>query len=72
MDQYYLPPAEGADMTQAIEEKLNTYGTCLLGSGTYLVHGVNMPENATLMGMGRCTRMLLDPALTAGYTVKKL
>ena len=57
-------------MTQAIEEKLNTYGTCLLGSGTYLVHGVNMPENATLMGMGRCTRMLLDPALTAGYTVK--
>ena len=70
MNQYYLPTTEGADMTAAIEEKLRTAGVCLLGTGTYLVRGVNMPENTTLRGMGRGTRLLLDPALSAGYTVK--
>ncbi|MBE6689873.1 MAG: hypothetical protein E7590_01145 [Ruminococcaceae bacterium] len=59
----------GKDMTAAIEEKLNTYGACCLGSGTYLVSGVRMPPNATLSGLGRCTRLLLDPALEAGSTV---
>lgn len=66
---YYVGNIPGADMTAAIEEKLNAYGVCCLGRGTYLVSGVKMPPNATLRGMGRCTRVLLDPALTEGAAV---
>ena len=69
MQDCFVANIPGKDMTAAIEEKLNTYGACRLGSGTYLVSGVRMPPNATLSGLGRCTQLLLDPALEAGSTV---
>lgn len=71
MNRYFLEsPSDGSDMTAAIEKKLQEYGVCQLGSGVFRVNGVKMPEGASLMGMGACTKLLLDPALTEGYTVK--
>lgn len=68
-NEYLLESVEGVDMTAAIEEKLEKYGVCVLTSGTYLVHGVNMPDHSTLRGVGRCSRILLDPKLESGYAV---
>ena len=68
LSEYFLAPGEG-DMTAAIEEKLQRHGVCLLGGGTYTVHGIRMPEGSTLKGMGRATRVLLDPALEEGFAI---
>ncbi|MBE6703573.1 MAG: hypothetical protein E7585_09245 [Ruminococcaceae bacterium] len=66
----FVPAVEGADMTAAIEETLKRYGTCCLGSGTYLVSGIKMPPNATLMGLGKCSKVLLNPAVAEGAAVQ--
>lgn len=68
LNEYFLAPGEG-DMTAAIEEKLQKHGICLLGSGTYTVHGIQMPVGSTLRGMGRATRVLLDPTLEQGFAI---
>ena len=70
MQDYFVKNVPGTDMTAAIEEKLKEYGVCMLGSGTYRVSGVKMPPNAMLCGLGRCTRLLLDPTLPEGATVQ--
>ena len=68
---YYLPSAgDSADMTEAIQQMLDQYGTCLLGSGTYVVTGIHMPDGASLIGMGHCSKLLLRQDLESGYTVK--
>ena len=68
---FYLPPTDaGVDRTEEIRQLLCRYGTCQLGSGTYLVSGVDMPDNTSLMGVGSATKLLLDESLQEGYTVK--
>ena len=67
----FLPcGGSGVDMAAAIEEKLQKFGTCLLGSGTYFVSGITMPDGASLLGVGYATKLLLMPELETGYTVK--
>ena len=71
MNKYYLEPRDdGADMTAAIEEKLREYGTCILGTGTYVVNCVNMPDCSSIIGLGRSTTLLLDESVNEGYAVK--
>lgn len=71
MDRYFLSPAlDGRDMSSAIEEKLKEYGVCLLGAGTYSVSGVTMPDNTSIIGMGRATRILLDESVQAGAALR--
>ena len=68
---YFLPCGnDGADMTAAIEEKLFRYGTCFLGSGTYTVTGVRMPEGSSLIGVGANTKILLREDVTDSYAVR--
>ena len=68
---YFLPcSSDGSDMTAAIEEKLSQHGTCLLGSGTYTVTGIRMPEGSSLIGIGDSTKVLLREDVKEGYTVR--
>ena len=57
------------DRTADIQKKLDTYGVCILGAGLYVVNGVNMPDESTVMGMGKATKVLLDPAAESGYAI---
>ena len=59
----------GGDMTAAIEEKLNTTGACLLGSGVYYVSGIRMPKGSALIGMGNATKLVLLPEVESGAAV---
>ena len=71
MTQFFLESTgDLRDRTAEIEKKLNDHGVCLLGDGVYLVSGVKMPDNSTLRGIGKRTKLLLDPSLKAGFTVK--
>jgi len=68
---YYLESrSDNTDRTAEIEACLNQYGACLLGPGLFPVSGVRMPDSTSLIGMGTATRLLLDPALTEGFTVR--
>ena len=70
-NEYFLPCSnDGADMTAAIEEKLLQYGTCFLGSGTYIVTGIRMPEGSSLIGVGANTKLLLREDVAESYTVR--
>ena len=68
---YFLPSTQDeTDRTAEIQQMLETYGTCQLGSGIYVTTGITMPEGASLMGIGYATKLLLREDLQAGYTVK--
>ena len=67
-NKHYLK-SSGGDMTAAIEEKLNTTGACLLGSGVYYVRGVRMPKGSALIGMGNATKLVLLPEIESGAAV---
>ena len=70
MDKYFLSPgADGIDMSDAILERLNEYGVCILGAGDYLVSGVKMPDNSTIYGMGRATRVILSDSVESGAAI---
>lgn len=66
---YYLPPVAG-DATEEIQKILDTYKVCLLGPGTYSVCGIQMPEGATLRGMGMATKLQLPAAVEDGYALR--
>lgn len=69
--QYFLPSTQDdTDRTAEIQQLLDTYGTCQLGSGLYVTTGIQMPEGSSLMGVGHATKLLLREDLQAGYTVK--
>ena len=64
---YFLSSTEDVtDRTAAIEQLLQQYGICALGSGDYYVSGIKMPENSTIMGMGSATRLILAEGVTGG------
>ena len=70
LKEYYLEaPGDMRDMTEQIEKKLTEKGCCLLGVGVFLVKGIKMPEESTLMGMGRGTKLLLSPEVECGAAV---
>ena len=58
------------DVTEAIEHMLREYGACVLGAGEFYVSGVNMPDGATLMGLGHASRIVLKETVEDGYAVK--
>ncbi|MBO7711491.1 MAG: hypothetical protein J6S83_13560 [Lachnospiraceae bacterium] len=57
------------DTTEYIEEALNNYGECHLGTGLYAVSGIDMPEGSILCGSGESTVIRLL-GVTAGYAIK--
>lgn len=59
-----------SDRTADIRAKLEQYGTCHLGSGMFVVSGLDMPDKTTLTGEGGATELLLPAAEQAGYVVK--
>lgn len=49
----------GNDHTSIIQERLNTYGFCQLGSGVYFVTNLTMPAGSVLSGFGDSTILLM-------------
>ena len=71
MNTYYLPSTNDmTDRTQEIMNLLKTEGACRLGSGIYVVSGVDMPDGTSIMGMGYSTKLLLKEDVEEGYTVR--
>lgn len=67
---YFLDaPLDGEDMTSAIEERLTSYGVCILGHGTFPVSGVRMPKGSMLSGMGEATKVLLRAEIEDGFAI---
>ena len=68
---YFLTaPLDGHDMTAEIEACLAKYGSCRLSAGDFLTHGIKMPDNATIMGAGAATRIILDPLVESGAAIR--
>ena len=63
-------PTDGRDMTDEIESRLQSEGVCRLGTGTFVTHGITMPEGATLTGAGAATRLCLSPNVESGAAVR--
>lgn len=69
--EYYLPSTnDSTDRTGDILRMLEEHGACQLGSGIYVVAGVDMPDSTSLMGVGNSTVVLLREDVTSGYAVK--
>ena len=58
------------DVTEVIEKMLREYSVCILGTGEFYVSGVDMPDGATLMGLGHGSKIVLAEAVNDGYAVK--
>lgn len=68
---YYLPvTGDYTDRTEEIRTMLERHGVCLLGAGTYVVSGIDMPAHTTLMGMGGATTLLLREDVEESYAVR--
>ena len=64
---YYLPATDdGADRTEEIRQLLQQHGACQLGSGTYVVSGIHMPDGTSLSGVGSATKLLLHTSVEGG------
>ena len=69
-EKYYLESTcDLTDRTAEIEEKLQKYGSCLLGTGVFYVSGVKMPDNTTVMGMGTATKVILSDEVEDGAAI---
>lgn len=68
---FYVLEASGdkRDRKGDIEEMLRVNRTCILGSGTFYVSGVTMPDGTALMGLGECSEVILMDEVTEGYAV---
>ena len=58
------------DRAPEIEEMLKEKGVCILGTGTFCVSGIQMPDHTSLKGLGEASRILLSEEVTEGYAVK--
>lgn len=68
---YYLSSTgDMTDRTGEIRALLERYGVCRLGCGPFVVSGVDMPDNTSLMGEGGATTLLLREDVEEGYAVK--
>ncbi len=71
MLKYYLESTnDNTDRTAEIMALLEQYGVCRLGCGTFVVSGVDMPDNTSLMGEGGATRVVLDESVEDGFAVR--
>lgn len=70
LDDYFLEESKSKkDRKTEIEEKLCTFGICILGAGTYYVSGITMPDGSTLTGLGDCSRIVLLDEVKEGFAV---
>ena len=68
---YYLAPSgDTTDRTTDIATILNTNGICRLGSGTYYVSNLQMPNNSQIIGVGASTVIRLADSVTDGYAIR--
>ena len=71
MMNYYLQSTnDNTDRTADIMALLEQYGVCRLGCGTFVVSGVDMPDNTSLFGEGAATRVVLDERVEDGFAVR--
>ena len=69
-DKYFLESTEDAcDRAAEIEANLAEYGACMLGTGDFYVSGIKMPAGSSLFGLGKATRIILNPELESGTAV---
>lgn len=57
------------DRTEEILGYLNKNGICRLGAGDYYINALNMPDNTTLVGDGKNTRLILS-GTSDGYAIR--
>lgn len=68
---YFLAAAgDDRDMTSLIEQKLNTFGICILGAGDFYTTGIRMPQHSQLMGLGDCSRLFLKEEIEEGHALR--
>ncbi len=68
---YFLEStSDMTDRSAEIEEKLKSFGACVLGNGEFYVSGVTMPEGTMLSGIGPATEVILLPEITSGAAVE--
>lgn len=53
------PTEDETDRKTEIETLLNTYGVCYLGKGTYYTSEIAMPDEASIIGQGQSTKIVL-------------
>ncbi len=71
LDDYFLEASgDRADRSAEIEQKLNKFGVCILGSGSFFVSGIQMPDGSTLTGLGDCSRILLLDEVSEGFAIQ--
>ena len=57
------------DRTQDILGKLRKFGTCKLVSGDYYINGLVMPNDTTLQGVGKSTKLIMSGS-SDGYAIR--
>ena len=67
---YLASTGDNTDRTGDIQTMLNTTGVCHLGTGKFVVTGINVPDYAALIGSGDRTVIILADSVTTGYAVK--
>lgn len=68
---YYLTPTnDNTDRTVDIATMLSSNGVCRLGSGTYYVANLQMPDNSMILGCGASTIIRLVDSVTDGYAIR--
>lgn len=59
-----------ADRTQDILNKLNSKGVCNLGPGVFYIKNLNMPNDTSIIGQGKATKVILLGTDEAAYAIK--
>lgn len=67
---YLASTGDDTDRTGDIQSMLDSTGTCHLGPGDFYVTGIEIPDDASLIGSGPRTVLILDASVTDGYAVK--
>ena len=66
---YLASTGDTTDRTSDINTLLLT-GCCHLGPGDFYITGIDLPNNAELIGSGMSTRLILASSVTSGYAIK--
>lgn len=57
------------DRTEEIRARLLEKGICRIGSGTFYVKNLVMPDHSMIVGNGAATRLILPEEVTEGYVI---
>ena len=66
---YLASTGNTTDRTADIVSMLSQTGVCNLGPGDFYVNNLQMPDNTTIRGSGKATRVILSGS-SAGYAIK--